>query len=137
MLVLLFGFYRLADQRFEIIRKIKNGCFDQIFQALRIKRISLRIQKVDNIGFLFSAAPAAFVKLFGGFDGDFNPRFDFLQLLFADLLFDPRDNERGNQRRDQRDNGFNSVPLLPRSVIASASRSVVFSISPNASITSQ
>ena len=92
----------------DIFRKIENGGFDQFIQAVGIKGKALFLQELHDIGFLFCAAPAPHVKLFGGFDGNCYPQFDFLQLVRVDLAFQPRDHKCGNDSRDKGDNRFNN-----------------------------
>ena len=54
----------------EVVRKIKDGGFDQFIQRFRVDLEALAIQKFNNVCFLLFAPAASGVNLFGGFDGN-------------------------------------------------------------------
>ena len=103
-----------------VASKIKDGGFDQFIQRFRVDLEALAIQKFNDVCFLLCAPAASGVKLFGGFDCNRYPHFDFLKLCGGRLASDPRDHEGGNNSRDKSDHGvcnagkINSHCLYPR-----------------------
>lgn len=89
--------------------QFKDSGLNQLVNGVGVELITLAVQVFQYIGFLLRAATRAIVNHFCGFDRNFRPRLDFLELLSVHFLFQIRDKESGNDCYEQSDNSGNNI----------------------------
>ena len=87
----------------------KDSGFDERFDSFIIQDITVLFQKVNDIGFLFIAAPRPCENLLRSRHADFYPSVDLCLLLGCGAAFNIRDNDCGNNCGQKAQNSFNAA----------------------------